>query len=77
MRLNFGQRILLAADKFRTYKHSKVCKKCKNYLICDGPEREYVKAYGFNELKSDPGRYIKDPLHYRKNFYRDLDLRFM
>lgn len=77
LKLNFGQRILLAADKARTCKHSKICKKCKNYLICDGPERQYVKSFGFSELKPDFGDYIKDLLYYRKDFYKNLDSKFI
>ena len=77
LKLSIGQRILLAADKVRGYTHPKICKKCKNYLICDGPERQYVESFGFNDLKPYSGKRIKDPLYYRKDFYKGLDKRFL
>jgi radical SAM protein with 4Fe4S-binding SPASM domain len=41
-------------------KHEK-CKKCKYYLICEGPWKQYPEKYGWSEFKPVPGEYIKDP----------------
>ena len=47
------------------------CKKCKNYLICDGIYPQYYKRFGGNEFKPIKGDTIIDPL-----FYRKTDLRW-
>ncbi len=75
--LSMGQRILLAADRFRTYKKSSKCKKCKNYLICDSVEKQYADKLGFGEIQPIPGERITDCLHYRKEFYASLEERFI
>ena len=55
-----------------TYKKPKeICKKCRFYHICDGVESSYAKIIGTGELKSQNGKIIKDPMHFRKNIYGD------
>ncbi len=36
------------------------CKKCRYYLVCVGPFKEYTKFMGFKEFKPIEGRYITE-----------------
>jgi len=49
-------------DKWRKEKgkaKSEKCKKCKYNLICEGPWKEYIEHYGWDEFKPVPGKMVK------------------
>jgi len=57
---------LLARRLMRGNMKAETCKKCVNYLICDGVYSQYFRRFGFGEFSPvEEGYYIKDPLHYR------------
>ena len=58
------------AMRVKEYVKSEVCKKCKFNKICQGLEKSYVKVFGISELKAIEGAPLKDPLHFRREFYK-------
>ncbi|MHA1847950.1 MAG: radical SAM protein [Promethearchaeota archaeon] len=51
------------------YVKSEACKKCKYDKICQGLEKSYIDLFGSSELESIEGEKIKNPLHFREDFY--------
>jgi MoaA/NifB/PqqE/SkfB family radical SAM enzyme len=60
-----------AAARFRIggYSKNESCKDCANYYICDGIDNKLKDQ----ELIPIPGKKILDPMHYRKDFYVDVN----
>jgi len=55
------------------YKKTEKCMKCKNLLICDGFEEDYLRKYNAEEEANlYEGETIKDPLYYRKEYYKEI-----
>ena len=48
------------------------CKKCRYNYICGGVNKDYAEFVGTDELKAVPGKKIKDPIHFRKNYFEGL-----
>ncbi len=42
------------------------CRHCKYHLICDGVWNAYAENYGFEELKTVPGKKIVDPAYFMR-----------
>ncbi|MBU1031105.1 MAG: radical SAM protein [Nanoarchaeota archaeon] len=46
--------------KYFAKKKGPQCKECKYFLICEGPWKDYVDGYGFEDLKPVKGEYISN-----------------
>lgn len=60
--------ITIESNLDSTLKKGKDCKKCRFYKICPGLWMEYVKLYGFSELKYVLGKKLKTPEGFKKEF---------
>jgi MoaA/NifB/PqqE/SkfB family radical SAM enzyme len=48
---------------------SNECGKCSYGYICGGVNKEYAEFVGLHELKAVPGKKVKNPVHFRKNYF--------
>ena len=68
----YGKTSFEYANKARVESHSKSmgCVKCKYFCICDGVQKEQLKL---NPISPVSGEIIKDPLFFRRGYYREKD----
>jgi MoaA/NifB/PqqE/SkfB family radical SAM enzyme len=58
--------------EIRTHQYTKSegCVRCVNFLICDGFENKYAEREHVYEIINPTfGKILKDPLHYRREYY--------
>jgi len=61
---NLLREAIMRGLSFKNKEKEKVCKKCKFDYVCDALWKEYVKNYGFEELKLQKGCKILEPYQF-------------
>jgi len=57
-----------AVNRLKYYIKPNECFNCKYFYLCDGIEKVLQET----EIYPEPGEKIKDPIHYRKDFYANF-----
>ncbi|HTP28759.1 MAG TPA: radical SAM protein [Anaeromyxobacteraceae bacterium] len=50
----------------RLYRHGPACIDCRLRFICDGVAEQYRSRFGFDELCTQPGEAVRDPIFFRR-----------
>jgi MoaA/NifB/PqqE/SkfB family radical SAM enzyme len=51
----------------KIYRKGPACLSCRLRLICDGIAEQYQGRFGFDELTTQPGEFVSDPVFFRRH----------